>query len=380
MRPIACSQLQNLSNEYSNPSRAFWLMKDFMKTAIKLTKETVTKDMIVKFSNARIGFNEDEDIANRMIMKMKSTKTGNEKPEIIKNLMKHHMKDAIKCVQETKSKLEKSKSNLNQVVRKGTLVRDIFMEAVDNELGAIWKDGKNKNEQKLSFTIQKRSKCNNEEKETEETFKGVIIGDKELEKLESENEKKNETNNKPRVYSNIELTEDQKNILLLPPNHQTFPKLSLEKFETELEKCNIKMTWESMRKSRMEEKNHVDKENDDNIDAKKHGETEKVYEHKTKTLDLRNLKATDLKNNKRVIVTMNNDDEKEIKRNNVMLEMKKVFSAYKAKHCDKFGNLIEGNLDKNQRKTIKDLKTKINDEELVCFKTDKTRCKRCQSN
>ena len=55
-----------------------------------------------------------------------------------------------------------------------------------------------------------------------------------------------------------------------------------------------------------------------------------------------------------------------------MLEMKKVFSAYKAKHCDRFGYLIKGNLDEKQRKTIKDLKTKMNEEELVCYKTDKT--------
>ena len=69
---------------------------------------------------------------------------------------------------------------------------------------------------------------------------------------------------------------------------------------------------------------------------------------------------------------MNYDDKKEITRNNVMLELKKVFINYKEEHCDKFGNLKEGNLDRKHRKTIKDLKTKIEDEKLVCFKTDKT--------
>ena len=69
---------------------------------------------------------------------------------------------------------------------------------------------------------------------------------------------------------------------------------------------------------------------------------------------------------------MNNDDEKEITRNNVMLELKKVFNSYKDKHCDRFGNLRESNLDKEQRKTIKELKAKMKEEELVCYKTDKT--------
>ena len=41
------------------------------------------------------------------------------------------------------------------------------------------------------------------------------------------------------------------------------------------------------------------------------------------------------------------------------------------KNCDKFGNISENNLDKKQLKAIKELKTKINNEGLVCYKTDK---------
>ena len=180
--------------------------------------------------------------------------------------------------------------------------------------------------------------------------------------------------NEPRVYSNIILDEKQKEIMLLPPNYQTFPQLSLEKFETEVEKCMIKATWESNRESIQKEKNLVEKECKDNEDENvtKNAASDKVYDHKTKTLNLANLKATDLKNNKRVFIQMNYDDEKEIKRNNVASELKRIFTDYKNKHCDKFGNLIENNLDKEQRKTVKDLKKKMKDEELVCFKTDKT--------
>ena len=95
----------------------------------------------------------------------------------------------------------------------------------------------------------------------------------------------------------------------------------------------IKTTWESIRESKKKENDNDDK------NAKKKENVGKVYDHKSKTFDLRNLKATDLKNNKRVIVVMNNDDEKEITRNNVMLELKKVFNNYTNKHCDRFGNL-----------------------------------------
>ena len=59
MRPIAYSQIRNYSNEFTNPSRAYWLMKDFMNTAIKLAKDTVTKDMMLKIRNAKTAFNEE---------------------------------------------------------------------------------------------------------------------------------------------------------------------------------------------------------------------------------------------------------------------------------------------------------------------------------
>ena len=87
---------------------------------------------------------------------------------------------------------------------------------------------------------------------------------------------------------------------------------------------------------------------------------------------LTDLKATDLKNNKRVILAAIEDDEKEIKRNNVKIELKKVFSNYRTKNCDKFGNIKDNNLDKKQFETIRSLNKKMKEENLVCFKTDKT--------
>ena len=190
------------------------------------------------------------------------------------------------------------------------------METVDVEVGIIWKNNKQKNDKKLKFSIKKLRETKTTR--TTETFKVVIVGDKGLEVLESK--ETNETVIKPRVYSNIELDENQENILLLPPNHQTFPRLSLATFETEMEKCMIKATWEAMRKSINYEKKHAEDKNDDDKDVHV---SDKDYDHDTKTLDLRNLKATDLKGNKRVIVSMNLDDEKEISRNNVLLELKK---------------------------------------------------------
>ena len=63
MKPTAYNQIYHLSNEFTNPARAYWLMRDYMKKAIKLTKDTMIKDTILKFNKSRIGLKEVEDIA-----------------------------------------------------------------------------------------------------------------------------------------------------------------------------------------------------------------------------------------------------------------------------------------------------------------------------
>ena len=66
------------------------------------------------------------------------------------------------------------------------------------------------------------------------------------------------------------------------------------------------------------------------------------------------------------------NDEEEIKRGNVKNELRKIFMNYRSKHCDNFGSIFKNNLNEKQLKSIKELKTKMKDEELVCYKTDKT--------
>ena len=97
-----------------------------------------------------------------------------------------------------------------------------------------------------------------------------------------------------------------------------------------------------------------------------------MFNLKTKSLDLRNLRATDFKNNKRVIVPELSNDNDEITRNNLKNELKKVFVKYKNENCDKDGNLKENNLDKKQVNTIKKFSKKMKKEGWICYETDKT--------
>ena len=141
-----------------------------------------------------------------------------------------------------------------------------------------------------------------------EIFKGVYIGDKILEELEIKNNK-TKVANKATIYGGIEgVTKEQEEILMLPPGHSIYPKLNLEAFETELEKCVIKAKWEKFRESCKQEEQNKRLELDEPETTSK-----KVFDDEKNTIDFRNLKATDLKNNKRIVIPkLDADDDEEI--------------------------------------------------------------------
>jgi hypothetical protein len=233
------------------------------------------------------------------------------------------------------------------------------MFIVDREVSRVWKEGKMRIQNKAEFLAKKFLPVITEP----EVHKGIIVGDKLLEKMEDKHE---DGKDKVPIYGVIkDLTEDQKEVLQLPPNQRTYPKLKLDDFKTELEKCVIKANWQKTNEQRKQENLNKKNEND-NV-------TDEVPDETKNVIDFRNLRATDLKNNKRVVIpNPDDDDEEEIRRNNVKKELEKVYVNYMSEHCDKFGNMNENNLSDKQVNAIKSLKEKMKNDNLVCFETDKT--------
>ena len=366
MRQIAHSQIEQLSLEFTNPKKASWLMRDYLSNTIRKTNQVLTRNLLSKLKAMKVGFVEVEDIADHMLNQQKrKNKKRDEKYKIVKDLMKHKMLDVLICIKEMKKNLQRSKENLSKVVRLNTAVRREFMELVNIEVNKMWKDGKDKNKNKAENLVKKFTK----EEPSLEIFEGVAVGDDILEKIEKKNcEIPNIKDNKPIIYGGIDgLTVEQEEILKLPPNHQTFPNLNLENFETELEKCMIKAKWEKIREESNNEKRNKENETGETIK-----EPTEVLDKETKTIDFRNLKATDLKNNKRVIIPDVDDEDEEIRRNHVKRELKGVFVNYMKDHCDKYGNVLENNLSKTKLKAIKELNQKMDEEKMICFETDKT--------
>ena len=228
----------------------------------------MTKNTIFKFMKARIGFKDVEKIAENMIYKQKSGDYSRDaKYLVVKDLMKHKMNDALKCIKTAKKELKKSNDNLSKIVRKGTIVRNEYMELVDKELNEAWTEAKTKNEEKVTWNIHKHKDTftNNDG-----TFKGVFIGDKELEALEKEPDTAaKQCESKAVVYAGIKVTKNEEDILTLPPDHAIFPRVDIEEFDTEMEKCNIKCQWEVNKEERMFEQKKAREEASEEVEKTK---------------------------------------------------------------------------------------------------------------
>ena len=136
------------------------------------------------------------------------------------------------------------------------------------------------------------------------------------------------------VYGGIKVNKLEEEILCFPPNHTIFSKVDIEEFDTDMEKCVIKSKWQdNHEKRKLEEMKILEEQKDDtNI-------VDKEIENKRKGIDFRDMRATEFKNNKRVVLPELDDDQMEIKRNNLKNELKKVVIDTKIITLTKLGTL-----------------------------------------
>ena len=117
--------------------------------------------------------------------------------------------------------------------------------------------------------------------------------------------------------------------------------------KTDIEICLVKNTWEEIRSETEREKANSNKEKDlDDIEQ---------TERKEGELDLRFLKATDMKANKRIKIPIIDDVAKEVHRTNMKNVLVKVAEDFIKEKCDKNGNLKETNIDRKHLNAIKQL-------------------------
>ena len=122
--------------------------------------------------------------------------------------------------------------------------RDYTAKQCLDEYKRLWKreisiyenDLNEKLKQKVLFLKEKYKK---KRRNIPEEINGIIINDQEL---------TNEYNSEPRIYANIIINQEEKNLLSLTPKYTIFEKVDRWKCEIEIEKALTKYRWEEKSK------------------------------------------------------------------------------------------------------------------------------------
>ena len=119
-----------------------------------------------------------------------------------------------------------------------------FCQTQQSEIEFLWSKGNQKNKNKRDHLIKrwKPSKT-----QVERVWKGILIGDEELEELRLKLGRGEEEKDIP-VYGGAEVSENMKAVLKLPPGMTTFEELDDIKFTEDLEAMMIKQRWEERSK------------------------------------------------------------------------------------------------------------------------------------
>ena len=98
----------------------------------------------------------------------------------------------------------------------------------------------------------------------------------------------NEHSTTAATYGGVTLLENEQSILALPPKYAMYKKVNEEQCEAEIEKMLAKLRWEEKRKETDQEGNELPMEE------------RRWHDQRTKTIDMREYRATNLPFNSRI--------------------------------------------------------------------------------
>ena len=160
---------------------------------------------------------------------------------------------------------------------------------------------------------------------------------------------------RPKCYGNSQVSESEIDVLTLSPKYAVFEEVKVMDCKAEVEKGITKYRW-----SYMAEKSETQ------VGGLKKSDLHFIQD---KRLDFRNMKATDMPFNKRVVIPNAIKQEEEVKIQMLKQRLEEVTIEYVMN--DNKRNMLS-NLSATQKEGLKTLKERKKNQEVVIFQTDKT--------
>ena len=164
------------------------------------------------------------------------------------------------------------------------------------------------------------------------------------------------------MYGGAEINAGAKSLLSKDPNFMLLDRINKTEIEVEIEKGIAKARYELM--------NYDVEDEDRNGDGDNEGRYTKVAADNT--LNYAAMRATDIPTVARLCPPRPSTLKKEKVLDSVKNKLLEVVSDYQKEHCDSKGRIIKQNISKSEEKAIKEVKERVQKQEIVVFTTDKS--------
>ena len=187
--------------------------------------------------------------------------------------------------------------------------------------------------------------------ENNNTVKGVKYKDKDIVNINDDE--------KPINLGFDGMDKDMEGILLKPPGHAIYRNVKEIDVELDIEEAFTKLRWNKVN----------NQENDKDTISVDKKEDVKCYDPINEVLDFQQMKATDMKCNKRVYMVDPSDIEMETKCENLKIEMMKSFKVWSNTNKE----TANCNLNDNDKRGMTKVMDSVKEKKAVVFPTNKSK-------
>ena len=391
-------------------------MREHFESTAKYQNKLWTRNILERLTNLNVGTNEVQFYASKQVKQMNGNNVENKFKQIVYDNMKHKLNDALENEESSRKFMFQSSIELKKIVNLNTISGYEYKCYVDNMWNISWKFHKEKCHEKFEWLTKRQKRelemivqisnktvksvtnnCGGLEKivqRNSQSKKTDINGELEMTvqnnnvsevqhnigglemtvqnqtknncdwasvienvKYKDENIEQKEVDNKPINLGNNELERNVELILSKPPGYRVFKEVKWNDVDVGIEE-----TFAKIRLDKLYEKDNKTSNNPETCVVN-------VSEQSANIINFKNIRATDMKSNKRVQLVESNNLELETKFKNLKIEFSKGYKYYNYE----YKNQLYSNLTENERDGLKKVNNSVKSKESVVNQTDKSK-------
>ena len=289
---------------------------------------------------------------------------------LIRSLMDVRVRDAYQDLREISREVTRMKRKLHQILRKEENLKQLIVNQLDREMSVLRTKLQTKHEKKVKHLRKKFG--DKFDVDTEYPVPDHLKQFENIKLYSGQSEEKKEVKVDIDVIGDVTLTEEELEVLRLPPNFAVLTKLSEEDFVHETEMSMTKVRWEKKKRldEKLDEPVKVSEEEKEKIDEEE-AKTRQTFDPIEKIIDMRKKRVTDMKENSRIYLPKPLPALEEAKIAIRRETYENVFKTFKEEKCTEKGEQ-KSNLTWSQRKGLKSLKKRTEEGEIIIMMTDKS--------